>query len=70
VKKAKAIARIPKISAVPRTLLIDFPISVGIFILKFSGSFVTVSPNIYLRMVARISSPTRLEFSVADQDEV
>jgi hypothetical protein len=35
-----------------------------------SGSFVTVSPNVYLRMVARISSPTRLEFSVADQDEV
>ncbi|MFN7566808.1 MAG: hypothetical protein ACK5QJ_07225 [Microcystis sp.] len=58
-KKAKAIARIPKISAVPRTLLIDFPMGVGIFILKFSGSFVTVSPNVYLRRVARISSPTR-----------
>ncbi|MCZ8191542.1 MAG: hypothetical protein O9326_17870 [Microcystis sp. LE19-338.1B] len=66
-KKAKAIARIPKISAVPRTLLIDFSIIVGIFILKLSGSFATVSPNIYLRMVARISSPTRLEFSVKDE---
>ena len=59
-----------RIAAVPRTLLIDFPISVGIFILKFSGSFVAVSPNIYLPMVARISSPIRLEFSFADQDEV
>lgn len=69
-KKANAIARIPKISAVTRTLLIDFPISVGIFILKLSSSFATVSPNIYLGMVAQISSPTRLEFSFAAQDEV
>ncbi|MCA2504172.1 MAG: hypothetical protein IM550_07970 [Microcystis sp. M54BS1] len=60
-KKAKAIARIPKISAVPRTLLLDFPIIVGIFILKLSGGFVAVSPNVYLPMVARISSPTRSE---------